>query len=178
MRNSYAEMGEATACEAPALHDTDQHAAGGTAAMAAIGKLASDNRTRSGTAGKRVVELRLHAASGLGGHSGRVVAVVKALRPHPQLARTSTVLQRFGSTIGGSLMGTLDRRHFTRAAAHAKDCKGGAQCTIVCSIRDSMWQVVSRIRRWRSSLFLGRRPSSRAGSCWGRGRASPPMRPR
>lgn len=49
----------------------------------------------------RAVELRLHAATGLGGYSGRVVAVVRARAPAP-LARQSTLLRRLSMSVGAS----------------------------------------------------------------------------
>lgn len=47
----------------------------------------------------RAVELRLHAATGLGGYSGRVVAVVRARAAAP-LARQSTLLRRLSMSMG------------------------------------------------------------------------------
>jgi hypothetical protein len=67
----------------------------------------------------RAVELRLHAATGLGGYSGRVVAVVRARAPAP-LARQSTLLRRLSMTVGAG--GSNPTVSAPAGASHTAGC--------------------------------------------------------
>lgn len=180
------------------------HRAGGSAGARTI-VAASRSPNAAAGGGKspakavRVVELRLHAASGLGSFSGRVVAVIKA-RAAPRLGPQPTLLRRLSVTVGNARGGGSGGDDAvvpppgagSHSPLHIQTACTKHPCHLVAGMF-RMYQVKEGdIREWiitthsftviifaslqRNWQCPARQPCSTGRRCWAPGRASPRTR--